>query len=224
MSLQSLGEFGLIRRLTRIIPRKNKRLRTGIGDDCAVIRQDRSWDLLVTTDLLIDGVHFRSGGSSPFEIGFKAFRVNLSDIAAMGGVPRWALIAVGLPKKMEIRAVERLFSGIRRGAEPAGVVLVGGDTNRSSKLVISITLVGEVARGEAILRRGARPGAWCGIWDVFWRRVGWGPNSGSINSPVAPPWPQNSPGERSTSCFLPCRPASKYRRKSMESQSPSWVK
>jgi thiamine-monophosphate kinase len=113
--------------------------------------------LLLTTDLLIEGIHFRRDWMKPEEIGFKAMRVNLSDIAAMGGAPRFALISLGLPREWRGRAAERLFQGLRSAGEEAGAVIVGGDTNASGRLVVNVALAGE-AGPRLLLRSGARPG------------------------------------------------------------------
>ncbi len=152
----TFSEFGLISRIRRGT-RVGARVRTGIGDDTAVI-VGRGKDLLFTTDMLIEGRHFRLGDASAEEIGRKALAVNLSDIAAMGGVPTQAVVAVGLPKRLSARFADGLYEGIRRAARKFGVDVVGGDTNRSDKLVVSISLLGEVAKGKAVLRSGAKVG------------------------------------------------------------------
>lgn len=153
-----MGEFDLIRSLSRGIARKSTRVRCGIGDDCAVLRGTQTTDLLWTTDLLIEGRHFSLLYESLEEVGRKAMLVNLSDIAAMGGTPLYALVAIGLPSRFSVRNATQLFRGIKRVARTAGVHLVGGDTNRSSRLIISVTLLGEVEAGCALLRSGCRPG------------------------------------------------------------------
>ena len=153
----SLTEFELIARLRKKTG-KSRRVLLGIGDDTALIRVKSGKDLLFTTDMLIEDRHFRRKEASAFEIGRKALAVNLSDIAAMGGVPTEAVIAVGLPRNLSDAYVEQLYSGMRFLAKRFGVSLVGGDTNRSEKLVISIAMIGEVARGKALRRSGARVG------------------------------------------------------------------
>lgn len=158
MSLKRLGEFGLIQRLTAGLPKRRGALRQGVGDDCAVIRIPGSRDLLATTDMLIEGVHFRSDWSSMEEIGRKAMLANISDIAAMGGKPRFGLVAVGLPPRSSLQGVDAMFRGLRREARRAGVLLVGGDTDRSQRLLITVTLLGDVEKGRALTRDGARPG------------------------------------------------------------------
>lgn len=150
------GEFDLIDRLTSRLRFSKKSVAQGPGDDCAVVAVGVR-RLLLTTDMLIENIHFRRDWMTPEEIGFKAMRVNLSDIAAMGGVPRFALVSLGLPRDARGRYAERLFSGMRKAAEETGAVIVGGDTNASSKLVVNVALVGE-AGPRVLLRSGARPG------------------------------------------------------------------
>lgn len=134
-------------------------LRTGIGDDCAVIAQSSGNDLLVTTDLFLEDVHFRHEWQAARSIGHKVLARGLSDIAAMGGIPRYAFLSLGLPSRLSIDWVDDFLSGFFKLAQAAGVVLAGGDTGRShSGFVADIIVVGDVVRGEAVLRSGARPG------------------------------------------------------------------
>jgi len=149
------GEFDLIRRFASQL-RLPKNVLIGPGDDCAVVRVG-SRKLLLTTDLLIENIHFRRDWMSPEEIGFKAMRVNLSDIAAMGGEPRFALVSLGLPVDARGRYAEKLFRGLRRAAEESGAVVVGGDTNAAAKLIVNVVVMGETG-GKVLLRRGAQVG------------------------------------------------------------------
>jgi thiamine-monophosphate kinase len=129
----------------------------GIGDDAAVLTTSPGQCLLATTDLLIEEVHFRRRSASPYEIGWKAMAVNLSDIAAMGGVPRYALIALALPPELSVEEVDDLYRGMTALAALHDVELVGGDTCASPHgLVLSLTLLGEAS--APVLRSGARPG------------------------------------------------------------------
>lgn len=156
--IKNLGEFGLIRRLTAGIPRRKGDLRLGIGDDCAILEPKGARHLLVTTDMLIESVHFRRDWYTDRQIGQKAMRVNLSDIAAMGGIPRYAVVAVGLPRSLKLKAIEELFRGIKEVARESGCLLIGGDTNASRQLTLSVTLLGEVEKGRSLTRAGARVG------------------------------------------------------------------
>jgi thiamine-monophosphate kinase len=134
-------------------------LRQGIGDDCAVISSPGKKDLLVTTDFLLEGVHFRRQWQPADALGHQTLARGLSDIAAMGGTPRFAFLSLALPAGIDARWVDRFFSGFFRLAEASGVTLAGGDTVASKSGVLAdIMVIGEVPRGTAVLRSGARPG------------------------------------------------------------------
>lgn len=154
------SEFDLINWIRqREQPRPDSWTTLGIGDDCAILRVPSNSDLLVTTDMLMDGRHFRLEQDGPEAVGYKALAVNLSDIAAMAGVPRAAVVAVALPRDQAITVARGLHAGMRPLAERFGVDLVGGDTNAwDGPLVISVTLIGEVTERGAVRRAGAMPG------------------------------------------------------------------
>jgi len=131
----------------------------GIGDDAAVLRQDSSTDLLFCSDLSVEGVHFRTEWAPPGVIGRKALAVTLSDIAAMGGQPRFALASVAFGQGSAMQFIEQLLSGMFDLAAALGVSLVGGDTSASpGPLFIDASAIGVCERGRAITRSGARPG------------------------------------------------------------------
>ena len=132
----------------------------GIGDDAAVIRQPRRNDLVVTSDLLIEDIDFRLEWTPPGLLGHKALAVSLSDIAAMGATPRYALLSIGIPKKIwKTDFVDELYEGFFSLAEAHHIALIGGDVSRSPKhVIIDSIVIGEVKRGHAILRSGAKPG------------------------------------------------------------------
>ncbi|MBU4149828.1 MAG: thiamine-phosphate kinase [Candidatus Omnitrophica bacterium] len=156
MILRDLGEFNLIKRLSRRI-KLSACVVKGIGDDAAVLRYKKDRHLLFTTDMLIEGRHFlkSSGG---YLIGKKSMSVNVSDIAAMGGIPLAAVISLGVPPSLSLDFVDGLYRGIREIAGKFKIDLVGGDTVRSKKIVINIALTGEVEKASLVLRNGARPG------------------------------------------------------------------
>ena len=151
------GEFKIINKIRKISVRPAGRLVLGIGDDCAAFRPKRGFDTLATTDMLVEGVHFRvSQGLAA--VGYKAMAANISDILACGGRPLYALAAVGLPEKAAMQSALALHKGLRKCADKLGVKIIGGDTVRADKLVISITVLGEVASGETVTRSGAKAG------------------------------------------------------------------
>lgn len=157
-TVSSLGEDELIRRVSRRI-RTDRSVHRGIGDDCAVLEGPPGKWALFASDMLVEGVHFRSS-AVPQQVGWKALAVNVSDIAAMGGVPRHAVISIGLPPDTSLRWVEKFYEGLTRCARTFGVNLVGGDTNRSPRLVIDAAIWGEVEKSKVVYRSGARPGDW----------------------------------------------------------------
>jgi thiamine-monophosphate kinase len=153
-----VGEFGLIAWVRSRVA-KGAATVVGIGDDCAVLRPPAGADLLVTTDMLMDGRHFRLAEHGAEAVGAKALGVNLSDIAAMAGAPFAAVAAVALPRAAASAVAQRLVAGMRPLADRFGVDLVGGDTNAwDGPLVVSITVLGTAPATGAVLRSGARPG------------------------------------------------------------------
>ena len=156
MKLRDLGEEGLIRRIAQTIP-AGPRVVKGIGDDCAVLWGSGRMHRLFASDMLVEGVHFTRKMSAE-GIGWKALAVNVSDVAAMGGLPRQAVISVGFPPSTQVSFVDRLYRGLRRCARAYGVDLVGGDTNRASRVVIDVAILGEVEKSRVVYRSGARPG------------------------------------------------------------------
>ncbi|MDQ3940538.1 MAG: thiamine-phosphate kinase [Actinomycetota bacterium] len=155
-SVSELGEIALIRRITERIGRSPDG-ETWSGDDCAVLDVDDR-RLLVTTDLLVEGVDFTLEHFAPDAIGWKAIAVNLSDIAAMGGIPRYAVAAMSLRPECEVATVDEILEGMLAATERWGVALVGGDLTRADEIAISVTLLGAPAAERAILRSTAGPG------------------------------------------------------------------
>ncbi len=152
-----IRELALIRAI-RGRARQGAGVRVGIGDDCAVLEPTPGTTLLATTDLLIEDVHFRRTYATPADIGWKAFAVNLSDIASMGGCPRWALVALACPSVTEVREVEAFYDAAGALADEYQVALVGGDTAASPNgWIINVTLLGETVHSP-LLRSTARVG------------------------------------------------------------------
>ncbi len=158
MRLHRLGERGLIRRIRRTIGSPTPGVRVGIGDDAAVLELTPGAYLLATTDLVIEDVHFRRRAAGPADIGWKAMAVNLSDIAAMGGTPLFALVALACPEKTDVEEVDQFYEGLADAARPHGVRIVGGDTSTSpAGWIANVTLLGEMT-GRPRLRSDARAG------------------------------------------------------------------
>ncbi len=158
MNLQQAGEFGIIRRIQKRFP-SVKNIPVGIGDDAAALPASPGKYTLLTTDTLIEGVHFDLAYSSFAQTGYKAVSVNLSDIAAMGGVPLYFVVSLGLSDRFQISDLDRLYRGISKASQEAGITLVGGNTCRSEKQIfIGITLTGEIAKTEMCLRSGSEEG------------------------------------------------------------------
>ena len=155
--ISDLGEFGLIDRLTSKFPLKNESSVYGVGDDAAILNFGDK-DVLVTTDLLLEGIHFDLRYVPLKHLGYKAAIVNFSDIYAMGGTPRQITVSLGVSSRFTVEHIDTLYEGIRTACEIYGVDLVGGDTSASvTGLVISITCIGDCVKGEAIKRDGAKP-------------------------------------------------------------------
>lgn len=156
--LSSLGEFGLIDHLTKNIKLKNKSTIKGIGDDAAVIEPDPKKQLLVSKDLLIEGVHFDLMYTPLMHLGYKAAVVNFSDIAAMNGIPTQIVVGIGISSKYSLEALDAIYTGIKKACEIYQVDFVGGDTTSSvAGLFISVTVIGEVDKGKITYRSGAKP-------------------------------------------------------------------
>lgn len=151
----SLGEFDLIDRYFRREARSDSVVH-GVGDDGAVLRPSAGLELVAAVDSLVDGVHFPSN-TDPNDVGWRVAAVNLSDMAAMGAVPRWATLALTLPNVDEDWLGE-FSNGLLEALDHSGTALVGGDTTRGDQLVITLQVLGEVATGKALTRSGARPG------------------------------------------------------------------
>lgn len=153
------GEFALIDKLRRRFASEEAKLIRGIGEDAAVIRvSPREW-MLMTTDLLAEGVHFDLAASTLEDVGYRAAIANLSDIASMGGRPQYLLVAIAIPPTLTSAQIQRVYEGLMQACRPFGVHLVGGDTSASHQgLFISLTLTGVVESGRALRRDGARVG------------------------------------------------------------------
>ena len=154
--ISTLGEFGLIESLTKDFKVKNASTLRGVGDDCAVLDYDGK-KTLVTTDLLLEGIHFDLTYTPLKHLGYKAVAVNLSDVYAMNGTPRQVTVSLGISKRFTVEHINELYAGIYTACEKYGVDLVGGDTSASvTGLLISITCIGEAKEEAIVYRSGAR--------------------------------------------------------------------
>ena len=156
MEIASIGEFGLIDRLTRDIKLQNESTKYGVGDDCAVLHYPNT-EVLVTTDMLMEGVHFDLTYIDLQHLGWKSAMVNMSDIFAMNGTPRQLTVSLAVSKRFTVEDLEQFYSGLRMACDKWGVDIVGGDTTSSyTGLAISITCIGEARKEDIVYRNGAK--------------------------------------------------------------------
>ena len=156
MEIAKLGEFGLIDHLTKDIKIKNESTIYGVGDDCAVLSYPDK-EVLVTTDLLMEGVHFDLTYIDLQHLGYKSAMVNISDVFAMNGTPRQMTVSLAISKRFSVEDMEQFYSGLRLACDKWGVDIVGGDTTSSyTGLAISITCIGEARKEDIVYRNGAK--------------------------------------------------------------------
>ncbi len=156
MEIAALGEFGLIDRLTRDLKPQNGSTLYAVGDDCAVLHYPDA-EVLVTTDMLMEGVHFDLTYTDLKHLGWKSAMVNMSDIFAMNGTPRQLTVSLALSKRFSVEDIEQFYEGLRMACQKWGVDVVGGDTTSSyTGLAISITCIGEARKEDIVYRNGAR--------------------------------------------------------------------
>lgn len=159
MKLSTLGEFGLIEKIRKISALKSSRAAVGIGDDAAALKLSPHSTLLATTDMLIEGVHFDLSYTDFHSLGWKSAAVNISDVAAMGGVPRFALTSLAIPPDASVEGIAEFYRGFKALSKKYDVELVGGDTCSSRKgFIVSVTVLGEVEKSMTVTRSGARTG------------------------------------------------------------------
>lgn len=155
--ISSVGEFGLIERLTKEITLTNKESKTGAGDDAAILQFSNNEEVLVSTDLFMEGIHFDLTYFPLRHLGYKAVVANISDIYAMNGTPKQITVSLALSRKFCIEDVEELYVGIRLACQTYGIDIVGGDTTSSlTGLAISITAIGTAPKGTVVKRNGAK--------------------------------------------------------------------
>lgn len=159
MRLSQLGEFGMINRIHQIVDKPSGRILLGLGDDSAIIQPRMGWEILVTTDALVENVHFDFSYTPFSSLGWKALAISVSDIASMGGLPLCCVISLAIPETIQIEDVESFFLELNHCARRTACPLIGGDTVASkASFFISVTVIGEVESGLAVKRSGAKPG------------------------------------------------------------------
>ena len=162
MYIEQLGEAGLIQRIKRKIPANDPSIVLGIGDDAAIINSSRR-DILLSTDTIREDIHFSMKYYSFYDVGWKAVAVSISDIAAMGGVPKYLLLSMAVPDKVSVKDIDKLLDGVADISAEYSVSVVGGNLSRSKQgITVDTTIVGEVSGGRALLRSGA------GIGDMIY--------------------------------------------------------
>ncbi|HIE41197.1 MAG TPA: thiamine-phosphate kinase [Candidatus Aenigmarchaeota archaeon] len=158
----AFSERSFIKQIEALTPTSMDGLIKGIGDDCAVLAKNRDQATLLTTDTLIESVHFDPAWHPPYLLGRKAAAVNISDIAAMGGQPRFPLLSVGVSAATEEGWLDQVMTGFQSMLEEHNMILIGGDTVSSPDLMFSVTVIGEMETEKVLYRSGARPG------DLVW--------------------------------------------------------
>ncbi|MGD8467951.1 MAG: AIR synthase related protein, partial [Desulfobacterales bacterium] len=158
MSLKEIGEFGFIKKISRGCLIRPENIVKAIGDDAAAFRSDPDQLALITTDLLVERIHFLRDAISGFDLGYKSLAVNLSDIAAMGGTAREAFVSIAIPDDCQLNYLDDIYDGIKDPAAEFDVNVLGGDTTRSKiDLIINIVVQGIVPSTELLCRDAARP-------------------------------------------------------------------
>ena len=168
MELKTLGEFNFIHSIESDTIYDNKTVVQGIGDDCAIYKASEGYDQLISTDTMVEGVHFSFHYMAPYDVGYRLMTANLSDIAAMGGIPRQVVLSVSAPGHIDTLILDEIYRGIKDQCQRYHVNLIGGDTvSIDGPMVWTITIIGEVPKGKAILRSGARPGDVVGVTNYI---------------------------------------------------------
>ena len=160
--VSDIGEFGLIGRISELLNRdgiRPERVTLGIGDDTASFLPRPGYEILVTCDAIVEGRHYLSAYTTPFDLGSRAMTVNISDIGAMGGRPIYALVSLGLKAEMLVHDVEEMYRGFLAELNPFNAAVIGGNLTESGDgMFVDITLIGEMKQGKGVRRSGARPG------------------------------------------------------------------
>lgn len=159
MRIKDIGEFGLIERISSLLPPYKKDVAMGVGDDAAVLELNNESYLLATCDIQVEGIHFQSHFITPYQLGRRAAAINISDIAAKGGFPTHFLVSLAIPPECEVSWVDELYRGIGEEASRYGADVVGGNLSRiDGPAMVDLFLLGKVKKGDLLLRSGAKPG------------------------------------------------------------------
>lgn len=185
MGLSEAGEFGLIRRLRSRLSMPSDRIDLGIGDDAALVDPTPGWEILLTIDTLVEQVHFDLSYTPIDALGWKSLAINLSDVAAMGGLPRCAVISLGISDAWSLKKVDDFVRGLKACSETFHCPVVGGDTVRVPRdSVITVTVMGEAEPKQAVTRSGARPGdSVCVTGELGHARTGLETLTGGVKDP-----------------------------------------
>ena len=154
--ISNIGEFGFIDIISEKFQYLSNMSILGIGDDCAIIPKDENYDYVVTTDMLVENIHFIRSKITPFELGFKTLAVNLSDIAAMGAKPLYSFLSIAIPPDIEMEYLDQMLEGYKNLSKKYNVSLAGGDTTYSKTIILNVTVVGIIEKNKARLRNMAQ--------------------------------------------------------------------
>ena len=153
-----MKELQIIKHIRKSTGKPGKGVLVGIGDDCAVLEHNKKEYLLWASDMLVEGTHFKAKDAGYEKIGRKAVAVNISDIAAMGGEPKYITVSIGIPHGIKLSAARAMYKGVGKICKEHGVSVVGGDTNRSERIVIDVSILGTVRKKRLVRRSGAKEG------------------------------------------------------------------
>lgn len=168
MQIKDLGEFPFIKSIATDTIFAADSVKVGIGDDCAVYLAQEEMDQLITTDTMVEGIHFSLQFMRPYDIGYRLMAANISDIAAMGGMPKQVVISVAAPKETDVKDLQGIYMGIKDMCRKYEMNLVGGDTvETTGPLILTATVIGEVKKDGAILRSKARVGDYVGVTNTL---------------------------------------------------------
>ena len=168
MKIKELGEFTFIDSINDNLIYDATSIEQGIGDDCAVYKASENTDQLITTDMMVEGIHFSEQTTSLYDVGYRLAAANISDIAAMGGIPKQLVLGLAIPKEYEVDGLYQFYAGMKALCRQEGVNVIGGDTvSTSGPLVVTATVIGEVEKGNAILRSGACAGDLVGVTNFL---------------------------------------------------------